>query len=199
MSQTDVTDGKAEEFTSPRVGPLSARLTMFSGLELTEPTVQTVERFLEERRLRAPRLSLVLTELLRNAVSHGNAGDISKSVEIDVRIAGHHSVEISVQDQGGGFEWRALNYDIPDSPRQLRQRGLLLVANSVRIVEFNDKGNRVTIQMDCDPIARHSQTSTGCQQQEVLCGDKPMMTSKEPSEAFPRNCAVGFSPLGAGE
>lgn len=56
------------------------------------------------------------------------------------------SVSFSIEDQGKGFNWRSLP-DTLDEMELLSShgRGLFLIRAFMSIVEFNDKGNRVTL------------------------------------------------------
>jgi anti-sigma regulatory factor (Ser/Thr protein kinase) len=147
---------------------LTTRLSMPSGLYFIEPAIQMLERFFEERDVCVPRLSLVVTELLRNAVTHGNKGQPDKTVELRAEMVDPQQVRISVQDQGEGFDWWTVDLSIPDFPRRLIRRGLLLVAGCARSIEFNGRGNRVSIQMDCEPTVRTLEQVT-CPAHEVHC------------------------------
>jgi len=86
---------------------------------------------------------LSLEEAFLNAVTHGNKMDPSKKVKVEYCI-GSDKVEISLTDQGEGFEPET----VPD-PRfgenlyKPAGRGLLLVSSYMDVVEFNERGNRV--------------------------------------------------------
>ncbi len=94
---------------------------------------------------------LALDEALANAVKHGNAGDGSKQVMIDLD-ATPQRVVISIEDQGPGFVPEAL--PDPTADENLSRpngRGVMLMQAYMTHVEYNDSGNRVTLTktMDC--------------------------------------------------
>ena len=86
---------------------------------------------------------LALEEAFLNAVKHGNKMDSAKSVKIDYSV-GLDKVEISMTDQGDGFEPEAIA-----DPRwgeglyKPEGRGLLLMNAYMDVVEFNEQGNSV--------------------------------------------------------
>jgi serine/threonine-protein kinase RsbW len=94
---------------------------------------------------------LALDEALANAVKHGNAGDASKQVMIDLD-ATPKRVVVSIEDQGPGFVPEAL--PDPTADENLSRpngRGVMLMQAYMTHVEYNDSGNRVTLTktMDC--------------------------------------------------
>lgn len=90
-------------------------------------------------------LRLALVEALTNAMEHGNQWDPGLIVRLRVR-AGPTELRVSIQDQGTGFDWRAL--PDPTRPQRLtreRGRGAFLMRAAMDRVEFNACGNRVTL------------------------------------------------------
>jgi sigma-B regulation protein RsbU (phosphoserine phosphatase) len=90
-------------------------------------------------------VKLALEEAIINAIKHGNQLDTTKKVDVDFTI-GENKVEISVADEGEGFDPES----VPD-PRMEENieahsgRGLLLMRAYMDSVNFNEKGNRVTM------------------------------------------------------
>lgn len=86
---------------------------------------------------------LALKEAFSNAVQHGNKMDPGKEVKIDYSM-GPDRIEISITDQGDGFDPEA----VPD-PRcgenlyKPQGRGLLLMRSYMDVVKFNEQGNSV--------------------------------------------------------
>lgn len=89
-------------------------------------------------------LSLVLRELLINAIQHGNRGEAVRLVECGLERVGPDGVKVVVEDEGSGFDPRSLDFSIPDDPQHIRKRGLAVVNALADRLEFNAKGNRVT-------------------------------------------------------
>jgi len=82
--------------------------------ELTIPSVPDritqVDEFLEsslrEAQIQSETISdiaIAVTELVNNAIDHGNAGDPEKSVTIQLSI-GAKDVVVNITDEGGGFD-----------------------------------------------------------------------------------------------
>ncbi len=90
-------------------------------------------------------IHLAVEEALVNAIKHGNHKDPSKSVQFTCRMSGDR-IEIQITDEGDGFDPDAVpdptdeeNLEIPSG------RGLMLMRCYMSSVEFNPRGNRVTM------------------------------------------------------
>jgi sigma-B regulation protein RsbU (phosphoserine phosphatase) len=91
------------------------------------------------------KMKIILTELFANAIYHGNKGDHSKKV-----IVGHtidkDKVIISIMDEGDGFDPSMIpDPTLPENLIKDCGRGIYIVRNYTDKIEFNKKGNRVTI------------------------------------------------------
>lgn len=89
---------------------------------------------------------LALEEALVNAIKHGNQMDPAKSVQIDCRV-NHDRVRIEIEDEGEGFEPESV--PDPTDPENLERpcgRGLMLMRSFMSLIEFNESGNRVTLE-----------------------------------------------------
>lgn len=89
---------------------------------------------------------LALEEALVNAIKHGNHRDPSKLVGVVFRLKSDR-VHIEITDEGEGFDPEAVpdptleeNLEIPSG------RGLMLMRCYMTSLEFNAKGNRVTME-----------------------------------------------------
>ncbi len=91
-------------------------------------------------------LELVVRELLVNAIEHGHRNLPDARVALSVTATGR-SVRIQVDDEGPGFDWRAgMRADIPN-PTALGGRGLPLIKAYCQEIEYNEKGNSVTVAL----------------------------------------------------
>jgi len=91
------------------------------------------------------KMKITLTELIVNALEHGNKKDFSKKVTIG-HIVDNNQTKISIMDEGSGFNPE----DVPDPtlPENLIKdsgRGLFIVRCYVNEITFNKQGNRITI------------------------------------------------------
>lgn len=92
------------------------------------------------------KMKLTITELLANAIGHGNKDDHSKKVTLG------HSVEnavvtVAVMDEGNGFDpLKIADPTLPENLIKDHGRGLYIVSNHVDEIHFNKKGNRVLIR-----------------------------------------------------
>ena len=90
-------------------------------------------------------LFIALDEAFVNAVKHGNRGDHRKLVRITADLSAREA-RFTVEDEGEGFD---IN-EIPDplDPANLFKtsgRGVLLIYNIMDEVEYNERGNRLTM------------------------------------------------------
>lgn len=88
-------------------------------------------------------IKLAVSEVVTNAVVHGNKGDFSKPVHVEFHIS-DEEVRIRVADQGEGFDADGL--PDPKAPERLTEpggRGLLLIRELMDGVRFDPPGNRV--------------------------------------------------------
>jgi serine/threonine-protein kinase RsbW len=93
----------------------------------------------------ASNLFIALDEAFVNAVKHGNRHDHQKLVRITADISTKEA-RFTIEDEGEGFDVN----DIPDprDPENLFKtsgRGVLLIYNIMDQVEYNERGNRLTM------------------------------------------------------
>lgn len=103
----------------------------------------------DEKALFAVRLAL--DEALTNAVRHGNASDPSKKVTVEFSTE-PHQLTVTIEDEGPGFDPEAV--PDPTAEENLGRphgRGVMLMRAYMTDVQFNERGNRVTLvkQLDC--------------------------------------------------
>jgi len=111
-----------------------------------------VLHFLHERvaqlgviRPESSNLFIALDEAFVNAVKHGNRGDTSKLVRITAELSSKEA-RFTIEDEGDGFKVN----EIPDplDPANLFKasgRGVLLIYNIMDEVEYNERGNSLTM------------------------------------------------------
>jgi serine/threonine-protein kinase RsbW len=90
-------------------------------------------------------LFIALDEAFVNAVKHGNRNDPRKLVRITAELSAKEA-RFTVEDEGDGFNVQ----EIPDprDPANLFKasgRGVLLIYNIMDEVEYNERGNRLTM------------------------------------------------------
>jgi serine/threonine-protein kinase RsbW len=93
----------------------------------------------------ASNLFIALDEAFVNAVKHGNRHDTQKLVRITADLSTKEA-RFTIEDEGEGFNVS----DIPDprDPENLFKtsgRGVLLIYNIMDEVEYNERGNRLTM------------------------------------------------------
>lgn len=91
------------------------------------------------------KMKITLTELLVNAIDHGNNKDSSKRVTVG-HLIDKTRVMVSVMDEGEGFDPAAVpDPTLPENLVKDSGRGLFIVRCYVDSLSFNEKGNRITI------------------------------------------------------
>ena len=114
--------------------------------------MNSVLHYLNERvarlgviRLDRSNLFVALDEAFVNAVKHGNKHDPRKFVRIAADLSANEA-RFTIEDEGEGFDVK----EIPDplDPSNLFKtsgRGVLLIYNIMDEVEYNERGNRLTM------------------------------------------------------
>ncbi len=86
-----------------------------------------------------------LTEALSNAMLYGNNSDPEKRVRVEVTIT-NDEVSVRVTDQGVGFDPELVpDPTLPDNISKSGGRGIFLMKALMDEVEFNERGNSVTL------------------------------------------------------
>ena len=85
-------------------------------------------------------------EAVNNAILHGNKGDISKMVTVNISADGN-VLDITVTDEGEGFEYS--NLPDPTDPKNIENlhgRGVFLMRRLADSIEYNTSGNEVKMK-----------------------------------------------------
>ncbi len=86
-----------------------------------------------------------LTEALSNAMLYGNNSDPEKRVRVEVTIK-LDEVSVIVTDQGVGFDPESVpDPTLPDNISKTGGRGIFLMKALMDEVQFNERGNSVTL------------------------------------------------------
>ncbi len=94
-------------------------------------------------------LLVAASEAVNNAISHGNKGDPSKKVNVDVDYR-DHEVVISVEDEGGGFNPDELPDPLlPENLLKTSGRGIHIMRSLMDAVEFEftSRGTRTRLKL----------------------------------------------------
>lgn len=89
---------------------------------------------------------LAVEEALMNAIKHGNALDSSKYVHV-VSHLDCRTFRIQITDEGPGFDPNSVPDPTLDENLELPSgRGLMLMRTYMSKVEYNERGNQVTME-----------------------------------------------------
>lgn len=84
-------------------------------------------------------------EAVNNAIVHGNKTDEEKFVNIEISYT-RRKLTISVTDEGAGFKPEEVpDPTKPENVENFHGRGVFLMSKLADNIEFNKKGNRVTM------------------------------------------------------
>lgn len=96
-------------------------------------------------------IRIILSELLQNAIKHGNERGKKNKVFLNVYIMNENVLNITIKDQGSGFNASKilqdeLNRKVCDV-QELTEcgRGLCIIKNLCDRMDFNRRGNRITV------------------------------------------------------
>jgi serine/threonine-protein kinase RsbW len=93
-------------------------------------------------------LKLIFSELLFNALIHGNNKDSSKYVTLSVEILPPNTIYSSIKDEGDGFDYNAILKQCasPSTEKEIFNesgRGIQLVSKLTDKLCFNSIGNQI--------------------------------------------------------
>jgi serine/threonine-protein kinase RsbW len=90
-------------------------------------------------------LFVALDEAFVNAVKHGNKFDSGKMIRISADITPQEA-RFTVEDEGEGFDVNAIPDPLdPENLFRASGRGVLFIYNIMDEVEYNERGNRITM------------------------------------------------------
>ena len=113
---------------------------------LDEMLVQLEVRHWQQRDIFA--VHLATEEALINAIHHGNGSDARKNIHV-VCLLGGDRIRIEITDEGRGFDPSALpDPTCDDHLHTPCGRGVMLMRAFMSRVEFNARGNGVTMEKE---------------------------------------------------
>jgi serine/threonine-protein kinase RsbW len=90
-------------------------------------------------------VELVLGEAINNGLTHGNKGDVSKQIKVEVWME-NTVLYLSVEDEGIGFNYNDVpDPTLPDNREKLTGRGVFLMKSLADLVVFESNGSKVEI------------------------------------------------------
>jgi len=114
------------------------------------------------------KLIMILRELLENALEHGNRNDPSLQITCEIHWPEANSIEVAVSDEGEGFSMDTIDLKNPDSPTEIRRRGLRLVDALSDSLELKDCGRSVICRLAWHPVGATEEST----RQYTLTGER---------------------------
>lgn len=125
--------------------PSSIAFRFSSEIHLVEEVLQKFEKYCHRLNVKEPSsLIVVLQELLKNAVIHGNRKDTNKNVVCTIDKLDERRFRVAVEDKGSGFDYRNLDMSPPDDLKHIQRRGYAIINALSDRIEFNESGNKIT-------------------------------------------------------
>lgn len=99
-------------------------------------------------------LRVGLTEALANAMLYGNCRDPRKTVRLEAEVTPQRII-VQVTDQGSGFDpAKVSDPTLPVNRLRSGGRGIFLIRKLMDRVEFNDRGNSITMVLNAPLTGR---------------------------------------------
>ncbi len=97
------------------------------------------------------KLRVGVTEALANAMLYGNGRDPRKRVLVEAQLT-TNALVVKVTDEGRGFDPRAVpDPTLPSNRTRPGGRGIFLIRKLMDRVEFNERGNSITMILHGGP------------------------------------------------
>lgn len=85
-------------------------------------------------------IRLILSELMFNAIIHGNKNNTEKTVKLKIEIVGN-TINAVISDEGEGFDFSRLSYENSEVSAEEHGRGISLVKALVDSMSYSKPGN----------------------------------------------------------
>lgn len=148
--------------TSPSVPYMQVRHSLRSRIEYISPVADCLMSLIGSCRAADGSevdIEIALREALTNAMVHGNHGDPEKHVDIVCRCGLNGAVDLTIHDEGQGFDSRALPDPTAGQNRMSAHgRGVYLMRALMDEVHYRDGGT--TLHMRKNPIRNTTERFT---------------------------------------
>ena len=125
---------------------IEVRHSLPSRIEYIEPIVDHLMEVIGGQRADDSKfdIEIALQEALANAIIHGNYGDPGKQVEVSCRCGVDGAVDITIRDEGEGFDCRHLpDPTLPENRMSGHGRGIYLMCSLMDEIRYGDGGRTV--------------------------------------------------------
>jgi serine/threonine-protein kinase RsbW len=116
-----------------------------SNLRIVEKVIDEISTELGMKEEVYGKILVSAMEAVNNAIVHGNKADTKRYVKIEF-LYKKRDLFISVEDEGSGFKPQEIpDPTKPENIENITGRGVFLMSKLADSIEFNEKGNRVTM------------------------------------------------------
>lgn len=113
--------------------------------KIIEKIILELEKYIKAEQELKLKIEIALREMLANAIEHG-CSTRNQTIKIKLLLE-KKQLSIKVSDPGKGFHY--VDRDLKTMPLlQERGRGLIMINKMVDCLEFNEKGNSITVSFN---------------------------------------------------
>ena len=116
-----------------------------SNLRIIENAIDEVTGAIGIKQDNYGKIMVAALEAVNNAITHGNKANPQKLVDVEIEFE-RNEIKITVTDEGDGFNPEKIpDPTMPENIEELSGRGVFLMTKLADSIEFNEKGNSVTM------------------------------------------------------
>ena len=114
-------------------------------LRIVENEIDELTQSLGVKQDNYGKIMVAAMEAVNNAITHGNKSDPDKKVIVEISYD-NNEITVKVTDEGMGFNPEHIpDPTKPENIEKLSGRGVFLMSRLADTIEFNEKGNCVTM------------------------------------------------------
>lgn len=121
---------------------IESRMT---NLRIVENAIDEITNQLGIKQDNYGKILVATLEAVNNAITHGNKANPQKLVDVEISFE-NDEIRVKVTDEGSGFNPETIpDPTKPENIEELSGRGVFLMSKLADSINFNDKGNSVTM------------------------------------------------------
>jgi serine/threonine-protein kinase RsbW len=116
-----------------------------SNLRIIENAIDEITNSIGINQDNYGKILVATLEAVNNAITHGNKANPVKLVDVEI-VVDKNEIMVTVTDEGPGFNPSSIpDPTAPENIEELSGRGVFLMTKLADSINFNDKGNSVTM------------------------------------------------------
>ncbi len=119
--------------------------SIMANMRLVETAIDEITATLGIKADDYGKILVATMEAVNNAITHGNKADPEKLVDVEIKCD-RNKLVVTVTDEGPGFKPSEVpDPTKPENIEELSGRGVFLMSRLADKIQFNEKGNSVTL------------------------------------------------------